>query len=360
MTNHRAIAVKLGWVLVMVLATVLALTDSAQAASRQVNIGCGQDIDSIINGDPAGTTTRFVLGADCTFTASATVVPRNGDEVYCAITPIFVSRAPAWDPETRCTIQGSSTLTQVMKPQGNIQLVGIMVRGGNYNGNAGTGVGIAEGTMGPHSWIHGVVVRDTEGAGISNAHGVHYAIELTNTTTDPNALGHIGSGIKGVDEFAIQYSYVHDNQGNGIWCDEHCNDVSGAPYSVFHVNLNLVVNNGREGIRYEKVGDTGGASEASAGEALIENNEVHGNGWESTRAGIGARDSQHALIRNNVFGATTIAGVSYGKNVGGAIRASDSGRSDRPDLLDIGITNNTLNGEVIKGCELPDSLVYCF
>src|SRR5215208_2917263 len=300
MTNHRAVAVKLGWVLVMVLATMLALSDSAQAASRQVNIGCGQDIDNIINGDPAGTTTRFVLGADCTHMASATLKPESGDEIICSIAPTYVRMASAFDPATRCTISGVSGLTQVMKPQGTFYMWGVTVTGGTFTGNAGTGVGIAEGQMSGSSWIEGSVIRDNQGAGISNAHGVHDSIELTNTTTNPNALGFIGSGIKGVDEFNIEHSYVHDNQGNGIWCDEHCNDVSGAPYSVFHVNGNLVVNNGREGIRFEKVGDTGGASEASAGEALIEYNEVHGNGWESTRAGIGARDSQHALIRNNV------------------------------------------------------------
>jgi hypothetical protein len=36
-----------------------------------------------------------------------------------------------------------------------------------------------------------------------------------------------------------------------------------------------------------------------------------------------------------------------------------SGRSDRPDLANIEITGNTLNGETIEGCELPDEIVYC-
>jgi len=77
------------------------------------------------------------------------------------------------------------------------------------------------------------------------------------------------------------------------------------------------------------------------------------------RIGIHARDAQDALIRGNTFGSTTIAGVSYASNSGGAIRASDSGRSDRPDLANIEITGNTLNGETITGCELPDEIVDC-
>jgi hypothetical protein len=99
---------------------------------------------------------------------------------------------------------------------------------------------------------------------------------------------------------------------------------------------------------------------STAGEALIENNEVHGNSPEEPRGGISVRDAQNATIHNNRFGEVTISGVKYlanARNV--AIIASDSGRSDRPNLFNIDIVNNTLNGEIIKGCELPDTVVDC-
>jgi hypothetical protein len=99
---------------------------------------------------------------------------------------------------------------------------------------------------------------------------------------------------------------------------------------------------------------------ADAGEALIENNEVHGNSPDAARGGISVRDAQNATIQNNRFGAATIAGVAYqpnSRNV--AINAYDSGRTDRPDLFNIVIADNILNGEVIKGCELPDEIVDC-
>lgn len=322
----------------------------ANAASRTVNIGCGQDVDNITNGDPALTSTQFVLAPDCTFTASSTLVPKDLDRVDCAIYPTFIPRGPALDPQTRCTIDGAAGLTQVMKPQGTFAISGIMVRGGDYTGAAGTGVGIAEGNMSNWSWAWGIVVRDNEGVGISNAHGVHEQIELTNNTTDPNALGHIGAGIRGVDEFNIEESYVHDTQGNGVWCDVYCNDVSSY-FNVFHVHDNLIANNGRAGVRFEETADSGQDSQPNAGEALIENNEVHGNGTNSVRGGVSVHDAQHALIRNNGFGAVTIAGVSYPRNVSSiAVRVTDSGRSDRPDTADVNIVNNTLNGETIKTC----------
>jgi hypothetical protein len=50
----------------------------------------------------------------------------------------------------------------------------------------------------------------------------------------------------------------------------------------------------------------------------------------------------------------------FGSNWGApAIRATDSGRSDRPDLDNIDIVNNILNREQLKGCELPDNIVFC-
>jgi hypothetical protein len=56
----------------------------------------------------------------------------------------------------------------------------------------------------------------------------------------------------------------------------------------------------------------------------------------------------------------SISGVTYPANARNvAIIASDSGRSDRPNLYNIDIVNNTLNGEIIKGCELPDTVVAC-
>jgi parallel beta-helix repeat protein len=98
----------------------------------------------------------------------------------------------------------------------------------------------------------------------------------------------------------------------------------------------------------------------TAGEALIENNEVHNNSLHANRGGISVRDAQDATIRNNHFGAATIGGVAYLPNSHDvAITASDSGRSDRPNLSSIRVVNNALDGETVKGCELPNTVVAC-
>ena len=357
---------------VIMLALILAFYSRADAQPRTVSIPCGQDIDARINADDRDTASSFVLGAGCTFVASATIVPSDGDEVVCAEEPTFaplrarvtdlnsVFETPAYDPTTRCTVAGNSSVENVFRPIGQggttatVRFEGIKITGGNFTGSNGTGAGIAEGSMTDTSSHYGIEIMDNGAAGILSAKGTFERVELTDNTNDPDALGVIGSGMKARHEVEVKNSYVHDTQGNGLWCDNSCEDSAVGQFSVHD---NLVVNNGRAGIRWENVGSE---SAANPGQALIENNEVHGNSPDERRGGISVRDAQNADILNNRFGEVTIGGVQYPPNARAvAIIASDSGRSDRPNLWNIDIIGNILNGETIRGCELPDAIVDC-
>jgi hypothetical protein len=346
----------------IMLPLILVFYSLADAQASTVDIPCGQDIDAKINADPRGTASRFVLGADCTFLASATIVPSDSDEVACEVAPTFVQRGPAFDPTTRCTVAGSASVENVFRPTGQggtmatVRFEGIKITGGNFTGSTGSGAAIAEGSMTNLSSHYGIEVRDNDAAGILSAKGTFERVELTNNSLDSNALGVIGAGLKARNEVEVKDSYIHHTQGNGLWCDNFCEDSDPATHPHgFWVHHNLVVNNGRAGIRFERVGDV-----STAGEALIEYNEVHGNSPNEKRGGISVRDAQNATIQNNRFGEVTIEGVKYPPNARNvAIIASDSGRSDRPNLFNIDIVNNALNGETVKGCELPDTVVAC-
>jgi hypothetical protein len=248
----------------------------------------------------------------------------------------------------------------VISARGTVHLEWVKIVGGTgeyaADGSpvAGTGSGLAMGMATNDSSLYAVHITGSDAAGITNAHGTFERIELDDTTQDANFLGFTGSGLKAINEVEVRNSYIHDNQGNGLWCDVYCHDSESHP-NGFWVHDNLVVDNGRAGIRFERVGEV-----ADAGEALIENNQVHGNSTGAVRGGVSIHDAQNALVRNNVFGAATIADVAYLPNASGvAIRATDSGRSDRPNLFNVDIEGNVLNGEVIKGCELPDEIAYC-
>ena len=335
-------------------------TGTTTTADRVVVVPCGQDLDATVNADDPMIGTRFQLEGPCIYPVDAMVELNEGDEI-AGPQATFIERPPAFDPEPTVTIVGSEGLSNVIRAQGTVHLEWVNIVGGTgqYSSGgspvAGTGSALAMGMASNTSTLYAVHITGTDAAGITNAHGTFECIELDDTTQDPNFLGFTGSGLKAINEVEVKNSYIHDNQGNGLWCDVFCHDSADHP-NGFWVHENLIVNNGRAGIRFERVGDV-----ADAGEALIENNEVHQNSLELSRGGIDIRDAQNALVRNNVFGAKSIADVAYLPNASGvAIRATDSGRLDRPDLLNVDIVGNVLNGEVIQGCESPDEIVYCF
>jgi hypothetical protein len=264
-------------------------------------------------------------------------------------------------------IRPSAPLDKLIAPLGRdieiqwVDIAGAVGRVVDGRPQVGTGAAIsgpgAEGGV----LVQYVVIHGNDAAGILNAKGRILNSEFYDNTQNPAFLGFNGSAIKNTTEYEAAYNYVHDNQGNGLWCDVGCKD-DPARENGFWVHHNLTVNNARSGIRYESSPrDLAPGVHASEPTALIEGNEVHGNSYAENRGGISAADTQNAVIRNNVFGAKSIAGVEYRVNAPkpGAIKAIDSGSSSRTDLWNIDIQDNILNGEQIKGCELPDNLVYC-
>jgi hypothetical protein len=328
-------------------------------ADGVVNVTCGQDLDAIVNADDATIGTRFQLEGPCTYTVDTPVVLNDGDEIAGPV-GTFIERGAAVDPQPTVDIVGSASVSNVIRAEGTVHLEWVKIVGGTgrYSADgspmAGTGSGLAMGKASHTSSLYAVHITGSDATGISNARGTFDRMELDDTTNNPDFLGFTGAGLKATSEVEIRSSYVHDNQGNGLWCDEFCHDSASHP-NGFWIHDNLVVNNGRAGIRFERVGDV-----PTAGEALIENNEVHGNSSDALKGGVDIRDAQNALVRNNVFGAMTVADASYPNNADHlAIRATDSGRSDRPDLWNVDTVDNVLNGETIKGCELPDEVVAC-
>jgi hypothetical protein len=338
------------------------------ADRREVPVTCGQDLDATVNADDPTIATRFQLEGPCTYPVDNMMVLNEGDEI-AGPQATFIQRGPAFDPQPTVDIVGDTGVRNVIRAQGTVRLEWVKIVGGTglykVDGTpmAGTGSGLAMGMASTTSSLYAVHITGSDGAGITNAHGTFERIELNDTTNNLDFLGFTGAGLKAINEVEIKNSYVHDNQGNGLWCDEGCFDAANMP-NGFWVHDNLVVNNVRAGIRYERSPLVADGIHASSPSALIENNEVHGNSTGAVRGGVSIADAQNALVRNNVFGAKTITGVKYGPNrrPNGnkvAIHTTDSGRSDRPDLWNVDIINNQLNGETIAGCQLPDTIVAC-
>jgi hypothetical protein len=344
---------------------------AAQDSCSGVQVNPGDDLDAIVNGDPRGTATTFCLNTTPdnptpTYNVSETLRLRDGDKLI-GQTGDFETRGPAEYGVPDVKIRPSRSLDAIIAAAGKdieiqwVDIAGAVGRTNNGSPVTGTGAGITAGSSDGGFLVRYAVIHGNDAAGILSAKGRILNSEFYDNTQVAAFLGVNASAVKGRTEYEAAYNYVHDEQGNGLWCDVGCVNDS-ARDNGFWVHHNLVVDNGRSGIRYESSpDDLANGVHASQPTALIEENEVHGNSYGENRGGISVRDAQNASVRANIFGATTIAGVEYRANAAkpGAINAGDSGRSSRTDLWNVDIEDNELNGEKINGCELPDNVVYC-
>jgi len=131
-----------------------------------------------------------------------------------------------------------------------------------------------------------------------------------------------------------------------------------------HFHDNVIVGNGRFGIRFEEAPNLGDTLPPPT--HLAEGNLIAGNGipkfaGDSLRAGGSSRDVSDSTWRDNTFGPQTIDGLgALGHNAESkAIEFTDSNRTARPDLKNGDAYANRLNGETIVGCDKPDDVVDC-
>jgi hypothetical protein len=342
------------------------LPAAGQDSCSGVQVNPGDDLDAIVNGDLRDRATTFCVNTG-TYYISETLRLNDGDRLI-GQTGEIVTRDPATYGVPEVSIRPSGSPDKIIAAVGKdieIQWVDIAGAVGKTTTDGqpqnGTGAGITGWSTDGSFLVQYTVIHGNDAAGILNAKGRILNSEFYDNTQNPAFLGFNGSAVKNITEYEAAYNYVHDEQGNGLWCDVGCKD-DPARQNGFWVHDNLTVDNARSAIRYESSPrDLATGVHASEPTALIEGNEVHGNSYGENRGGISAHDTQNALIRDNVFGAKTIAGVAYRANAAkpGAIKASDSGRSSRTDLWNVEIVDNVLNGEIIKGCELPDDIVDC-
>jgi hypothetical protein len=324
--------------LVAMFAFVATTEERAEAAwnCTGTDISGGDDIDAIINQDKADTATRFCVHAG-TYQVSEVARLKSGDTLDAEPGSLdYVG--PATKPTPVVKLVGSSTDNLLSALGSGITIKWVDLSRASGTGN-GTGSAIAAGSADSKFLVRYARIHNNDSVGISNMHGHVLDSEFFSNSEAGGSIGFNASAIKGITQFEAGRLYVHDEQGNGIWCDVGCD-----PDSVdngFWVHDSVVVRSDRAGIRYEN----------SATKALIENNEIHANGLTERRGGVDIRDSQNATVKNNNFGPETIAGVSYAANgdkIG--VRATDSGRSDRVNLSNIDVVGNTMDGDRIVTC----------
>ena len=353
-------------------------------ANCDVNITTSQDLDAIVNADSATVATKFCPAAG-THNISTDLNLRNGDHLAGPVGGMNShGRADYPLPVVKINASGAS---RVISAFDSVEVEWVEVTGadGQIDPNGtpsqcpaspltsgcpitGTGVGISMGNADDSSVLHHVYIHDNDAAGVGNMHGRIKYFETTSNTNNSAFLGVVASGVKGVVEYEAAEGYVHDEQGNGVWLDHTLSgpsnqaEMSTNPGGGAWFHEIVSVDNGRKGLRHEfSPRDAPEGGTRSTPTIMIENNNVHGNGDE----GISIRDAQNATVRNNVLGAVTIGGISYGENgdgnnngAGDGVLVSDSGRSDRTDTRNVTVTGNTLNGDEVR-CTAPGAGISC-
>ena len=331
--------------------------------TADVNIMPGDDIDAILNNQvSAGDVVAVHSDADGEYTYNSTAFIKTPDGVKLRAEPGTYSLVGgrAYDVNPAVAINATFTNDNAMSLQPGQEITGFELRGlstsdpGQQN-CAGKGIFLTGGEADANGLVQYNLFTDNPAVGTTNMQGKLLRNEFTNNSSASWALGCNAGGAKSAFEHEAGYNYVHNENGNGLWCDNGCENVSSQPNDMWY-HHNVTVNNGSAGIRAEETPDLNPQSDPNQIGYLIEDNISAGNSLQTGRADIHIHDTANALVRNNLVGrGQTVSGAGTISNTGTnvALRASDSCRSDRPDLGDpsygpVEFRNNAVNGAIIS------------
>lgn len=344
-------------------------------------ISAGQDFDALVNSDSPNTATNFCVNAG-TYQVSDPAIIYDGDQISGPVGSI-ISHGPARYGAPTAKLVGDTTPRVIGGNGSNISIRWLDVSGGdgeydldrdpatcggrNPCPKNGTGVGVQLGPTDGTTVVEYVYTHHNDAPGIAGAHGRIKYNRVAFNGQDPVFLGWSAAGITGHVEYEASYNYIHDNIGNGIY-STNAHSVTGNdplmasnPGGGFWHRQNVLVNNSRWGLRYEITPYDIAEGEHFPSPSLQAcNNRIAGNGSATSYGGASTADAQNAVWCSNTFGQQTIGGVAYSANRSGvALQIHDSGQAHRTDTWNIEARNNTLNGEVITNCDLPDEVALC-
>jgi hypothetical protein len=313
-----------------------------------VSVNPGDDIDAKINAASAGATI-LVHGAPGTvYTVDHPMVLEANQKVFGDVGTLS-SVGPATVPDPPVTLRADNTsLTGIFRSTGDgikIKWLDLDVAGAQRSIDGSEG--------GPSQVMQYVVCHNSQAACIGRYRGDLLDSEIYMGGTNPAVFDGTVSAIKCQWFCEVAHSYVHDNRGNGIWCDQGCISDSIHP-NGFYVHHNVVGDNGRNGIFYENsprpcVSGNIPCNDGDPVHALIEYNYVYGNSRvDSSRAGIQISDAANGEVRFNILGKKPDGTFDHNaENLG--IRIHSSGDPTRGVEKNADIHDNQMNSEIIKG-----------
>ena len=370
MVKLSLVGVVIAGVLLTVVAFAAGTLDSDEGFPCEGNrVRPGDDLADAVNDAPPGTTFCVEAGD---YSLSAMVKIEDGD-IIRGEPGETTRRGPAIDPDPVVRVRNAAGLPRmfhVTAQAGRIEWldIGGDPSGARYTDDTreacdnwgessdrcpadGTGLGIGAGKSGPGFVLEYLQIHHQPSNCIGGLKGKLLRSDLSHCSENADYWGYSAGALKTNYEMESAYNFIHDNEAVGLWCDQGCHDNPRMP-NGWYQHDNLVVNNGRAGIRYEFSPMVGDGVLLQEPTALIEGNRLAGNEF----GGVDVEDAQNATVRNNTFGPMTVAGIDYPHNGSGpeAIQFSE-GDTSRTDLWNAEAYDNRLGGETMDGCSIyPD------
>jgi hypothetical protein len=290
------------------------------SACAGISVSTSDNLVTKIASAPSGTT--FCIHSGTYSLGTAALQPKDKDKLI-------------GDPVTRARSGSIAAPTKIVGTGPAIidvgDSLGVLIQNLDISGARGTfacrplcGRGISHGASltVSYSRIHGNALSGI--GGIDTGSLIEH-IELDHNGSS-TFLGCCSAGVKGTTDYTMQNSYVHDNTGNGVWQDG-CG-------SKFKVTNTTVTNSTLSGVRFEH-------NQSCSGSAVITGNTIKNNNLSGSNGsgGVAINSAPGATVAFNVFGGNKVAGASAG--------------GTRGPLTGTSIHDNTMNGDVLKGCFQP-------
>src|SRR5215212_536317 len=295
-------------------------TNECGSAPNCVDVFPGDDLDAKANAAPAGATIQVhgKAGVATYFYTVNNAIELKSGQTLIGDTGTTSTLGSAVIPSESVGMRAASTSMLTM-----IGVKGDPVRIAWLDINvAGAQKAINGSSGGPGLQMDHVKVHGAKASGIGQYRGFVFDSEIYGNGTDPINFDGTVAGVKCIYACEISTSYIHNNPGNGAWCDVGCKSVANQP-NGFYVHDNVVGSNGRHGIFYENAPKPG-LNPGDAVRALITHNTVYGNG----KSGVSVSDSAFGTVDSNEFAKTPSGTVLHNEdNV--AIELHRSGVSSR-------------------------------
>jgi hypothetical protein len=321
---------------------------ATRSACRGVHVRARKGLVAAAASAPAGTT--FCLGKG-TYTIRSTVMLETDDRIVGKGPTKTAIRPAAADTPV---VGFSATLNTGVVAFSRVDLAKFRASPTATCGQCGAAIGSAQETGG---WISLSRVRCHDNGTYCIGSGANGNIRANQLNCYENGYhagslddpaGRSSSCIKMFGgSLTLRNSFIHDNDWNGVWCD-FCDQ------TTWIIEDNILNKNGHAAVQWEISG------QLDTDTAVVRHNVINRNGWQIvaadsyTSSGVIVSGGRNITIVENVIHGNRYVESPEGSSLvccRGVWVLDDDRASWEPNLQNVVIRNNDMDGDDIVGCQ---------